>query len=512
MMPYRWVLSCLLLAACPLIARAQKASPREAVIIYKDGFVLRGKLNEKVGNIITDSASGRSFAIPSGEFAIDDHVRNINFSPGQVQKVIEIKPGESKPQTVFYRYKFIRQPLFIHPTWEFEFGSWSEKGERTVTSNSLKAPRTMTQKIAVITPQHIGAFTVSYKWDLSYFTREFGPEWTRDFLMQIINDNKELKALDEGKKQLKIATFMQEAGWDEEAETDLLRIVRNFQAEKKTAEEMLNQLKDIRANQLVETMEQRASVGQHQDAIERLEVFDRGDFPKRVSPKNRAAAQDAKIKYDKTKTAIEQAKEYLRTLPTYAPARNRPVWAKASTFIEQELNYDTIERLSTFLELAPQFELERKEKRKTTQSAEEVLALAASGWLQGKHAAFPEPKSALMLIRARELVLAYLRTNDAQERAGLLSTLKSETELPADVIVRLLSMIPPAHAEDVQKLTTTITTMTINVPDGNGSYLVQLPPEYHHLRWYPVLILLHNGREKAEDMMARFTKDAANAT
>src|SRR4029079_4233731 len=34
-------------------------------------------------------------------------------------------------------------------------------------------------------------------------------------------------------------------------------------------------------------------------------------------------------------------------------------------------------------------------------------------------------------------------------------------------------------------------------------------PDYHHRRSYPVVILLHSGREKAEEMLERFTAEAA---
>src|SRR5205814_535444 len=44
---------------------------------------------------------------------------------------------------------------------------------------------------------------------------------------------------------------------------------------------------------------------------------------------------------------------------------------------------------------------------------------------------------------------------------------------------------------------------------GGGSYVVQLPPEYHPLRSYPVVLLLSSGREKAEEMLSRFTPEAA---
>src|SRR5262249_24594367 len=42
-----------------------------------------------------------------------------------------------------------------------------------------------------------------------------------------------------------------------------------------------------------------------------------------------------------------------------------------------------------------------------------------------------------------------------------------------------------------------------------GEYVVQLPPEYHPNRSYPVLVLLHGSREKPEAMIERVSDLAA---
>ena len=48
---------------------------------------------------------------------------------------------------------------------------------------------------------------------------------------------------------------------------------------------MLDKLKKDRANLYVEAIEQASKVGQHQDAIDRLEDYTRLGYPKLVSPK-----------------------------------------------------------------------------------------------------------------------------------------------------------------------------------------------------------------------------------
>src|SRR5262249_15315952 len=155
--------------------------------------------------------------------------------------------------------------------------------------------------------------------------------------------------------------------------------------------------------------------------------------------------------------------------------KNRAVWSKATGFIADELNHDTANRLDEFLASARQYELERKNKMEISLSTEKVLGIAISGWLQGNQAALPDADAALKLALAREYVLDYLK--DENNRKGMLSSLKA-TNLPVDVLARLVRMIPPADAVAADKLTTEVQTFEAE----NGSYLVQLPPDYHHLR------------------------------
>ena len=141
MISFRWLLAVLLLGCWPLAAAAQKtAVPSEAIVIYKDRFTLKGRVNEKVSRVIFDPASGRSFSLPSGEFFIDDRVRNVLFSSNQIQKVVELKAGQIKPQTVIVRIKSYSQTLDVNPTWEIEnLSEWTKKGGIVQVSEPMAA-------------------------------------------------------------------------------------------------------------------------------------------------------------------------------------------------------------------------------------------------------------------------------------------------------------------------------------------------------------------------------------
>ena len=57
-----WWVSLLILATLPTAALAQPKR-RDAIVIFKDGFFIKGKIDEQVKDVIYDSASGQSFPI-----------------------------------------------------------------------------------------------------------------------------------------------------------------------------------------------------------------------------------------------------------------------------------------------------------------------------------------------------------------------------------------------------------------------------------------------------------------
>ena len=371
----------------------------------------------------------------------------------------------------------------------------------------------MLQKVGLLTPQYLNTYTVSYAWNQSYFTNEaeFGPELTRKIILQIFSEQKKYKEMTEAERYLELAKFMQEAGWFNEAERELVATMTNHPSAKKIVEERLKNLKEVRANLFVEATEQAASVGQHAVAEDRLSLYDKEEYHNFVSARHRLTANDLKADYEKAKTKIDEAKRLLKALPPLV--RSSKAWAKSCDFIVDELNFDTVDprkesgRLDSFLDFGQQYEMQLKNKKEPTQSIEEILALAISGWLQGNPAP-PDTKAALKLVKAREFLLEYLKTDGGLKRSEMLSQFKRDNDLPVDVIARLIRMIPPSHPHD--NLSTEVQTLQIQVPDSNGgSYLVQLPPDYHHRRSYPVMMVAHSGREKASETIKRFTEEAA---
>jgi pimeloyl-ACP methyl ester carboxylesterase len=108
------------------------------------------------------------------------------------------------------------------------------------------------------------------------------------------------------------------------------------------------------------------------------------------------------------------------------------------------------------------------------------------------------------------MVLDYQKTVNTAQRAQMLSSVVQSGSLSVDVLARVIKNLPPPAAYDSALIGSKPIKMEIDIPDSKGgSYFVQLPPGYHHHRPYPVLLVLHGVREKAEPLMERMSELAA---
>src|SRR5262249_39031211 len=162
---------------------------------------------------------------------------------------------------------------------------------------------------------------------------------------------------------------------------------------------------------------------------------------------------------------------------------------EAAKSIRDELNYDTLPRLETFLGQALDWERARKADRPPSQTPEELLAFALSGWLLGDSEAEKNPDRARRLWEARQMILEGLKGGRAPgARKRRPASFAKDKTVGVALIARRVPLRPPP--DPPEKTTTDVEELTASVPGpGNGAtYCVQLPPEYHPNRPYPVLI------------------------
>jgi pimeloyl-ACP methyl ester carboxylesterase len=511
-------LLCLSLALLALLPRPACAQYRkEGIIIFKDGFSLSGKVVEKRDYII-DPVAGQSITIPlsGGLINLDDIVRRMYFIPGQLQEVLD-KKNIDRNLIELRRFANTSQPDKILPGWQVEsFTPWNSKWERNLKVHVVRTVPNyysgyikggMDQRIVRANPQFLHIQTLKYDWDLYHLTREFSPEEIRGLLTGYFSDKKNLK---DWEKRKQIAVFLHQAGWHKEAQKELDGLVEEFPSQKEDVAGLRETIKKVLADIYVEDMERAAKVGQHQEAQDRLAVYAKDDMASLVSEENVLRAAEIKTKYDAQGDKIAQAKMLLQALPKLVPAASKKVWTNAAERILQELNYDTFPRLETFLTFGQQHLREVKDKVHSSQQAEEVLALAVSGWLLGNAAAEADVQNAFLLLRTRDMVLEYQKTENTVLRAKMLMAVFQGSSLSLDVLARMIKNLPPPRAYDKTKIGSRPIKLDIDIADSKGgTYYVQLPPEYHHERPYPVLLMLHGAREKPDAMLERISDLAA---
>ncbi len=93
---------------------------------------------------------------------------------------------------------------------------------------------------------------------------------------------------------------------------------------------------------------------------------------------------------------------------------------EAASLIRADLNFENVARLDAFLGQARQAERFRKKGKKSDTTPEQLLSLAVTGWLLGSASAETSAETAVRLWRGREMILAYLRSDDGGERQQIL--------------------------------------------------------------------------------------------
>jgi acetyl esterase/lipase len=498
----------LLLAAVPALALLLPAPGRADYVFLHDGFTLHGQV-QREGTIHQDP-SGQTLWIPKlGSFyLVDDYARKVVFSERQVS---EARPDPAN-RRVLESYS-LRPALFRHPgvpiiqSIRMERAErWEPNGERavtfTTTTRSGLTRLTYTQCISNITPHRVRVDARGCHWTCSILTSEFAP----DDLLPIIRRHLEQKGTDTLERHFSIFRFCVQAGWYEEAEAELKAIAETFPGEKDKLEQPRKELRQLQAGRALDDLERALRAGQFDKARQVLAGFPEEEATPAVRNKvrglrRRLAEQQADL--DATRKLLAAVRQQAAAPPGQHP------FDPALAEIEAALNLDTCGRLEPFLTLARQEERHRAQGRKPDLEPDQLLALAVSGWIMGPAGAENQPRSAAQLWQARVFLREYLRTRDAQRREQLLAAYQKGEARRFDEIVQLIELLPPPLAErappkDAAEMT------TLPEPGAEAvKYRLQLPPEYHHHRAYPVLLLLHNTAESPKEAMSPWAELAA---
>jgi len=535
-----------LFALALLFAAAVAAQPAE-VVILRDGFMIQGRVRKETQSVSDPFSKSLVMLKAGGLDFVDDGPRMTIFSShhkqlGEISKDVKIRPEYKAYGNPFK----VRRSAHALPgmTGIKDAPDYDEKWRRTM---KVSLPNNdwdkIEQQVTYLDPYCCYIVSTTHLWTQTFRTNELHPQMVR----KLLSTHPELVEKD-GKtdpaKRVAIARFLKDVGWLNAAKDELDALKKAvpgpYSKETQEAFDALGKQVDQGAAELVVNEAEAAlGAGRYRRAAEVLALFpEKSADPRDVERATRymARLKTANEQFDAAKkhlrTLIDEATGLAGTAPFLAvgggsiltawPRGRTSPLAGAAEFVLAELHPDSVGRIEFFVNLANQVDRERSMGQPPTKTPDELLAMAVSGWVKGKNGATPDIALALRLWNAREMVLAYQRGGNLNERRDLASAyMKSPSPLPLDELVQVISLLPPAEPENLNARTGTLMAGA-GVPEGvyrrrsapygehpaGIDYLVKLPPEYQHGRAYPVIVALTQPGTEPEKFIGGFAHEA----
>lgn len=512
-------------------------------IFLKDGFILRGKVQEEGKMVIDRTEDGPILEfVRNGMLYMDDGCRRVIFNPQHVAHI------EQKKIDTTYDLKFDAGIYYVDarpapPILEIEETSdWGPDWRRTLRYRSFKNESgdikkiqfTLNQQLTRLTPEYAIADNKHTRYQLRshYLTREFGPEQVR-FLLASHKDLKDDPKLDDEKRidrRFRIFHFLAQAEWLAEASEELERIAQDFPKAKERVNEARKNLAALKAIQLYDDIKRAHDAGQYPWVKKRFAKLPDSGLPEKMLTEMR----ELKAEYEAAEANLELARRFLKELPNLLTADElevRPVLLDAARSIREELHLEhflkskaelrggdkegvRVGRLETFLAQAQQLERDRKQNNgKSEVRPVEVLSLAVTGWLLGGRSAENKPEFARQLWLARKFALEYQKTVGVNARLKLYKTYLNEQSrrnpaISVEEFAQMLPFLPPAEPPAMNSTGEMEFTADSMRGGRQVHYWVHVPPEYHPGRPWPVLVIAHMSSETAKDALARWSEQA----
>jgi dienelactone hydrolase len=508
---------------------------RADLVFLKDGFTLHGKVRQD-GVTHFEGASGPLW-MPKNLYWVDADARAVIFSTRQVEDA-DKRDLTREADIVKVNRRVSRLDNWVVPPVQHivEITPWNDKWERVYR---LRRPSddlilNIGQRLSVLTPHYARVEGLRYNWSQFYLTSELGPATVRTLLAQH-PDFQETAGVDPAKR-FRLYRFFVQAGWYDLAEQEL-EALKGFPDQKDKIDEGRAHLRKLRLQQRYDDLAQAHQAGRHQWVQERLAEFPQEGVEEKLLDRVRALQAG----YEAGNLNLALARRYLQELPAQiGDPSQRQLFSEMAAAIRTDLSHDTVGRLDAFLGLAQQAERERRQDKQPELGPDQLLALAVSGWLLGNSSAEAKVDTARRLWRTRAFVLAYQRMANPADRRGALYEYQRGETVAFDELAQLIGFLPPpepfnpwlsamsqllaqspvcplasapwALASGAGPLAPGPFELQVQLPGDRfkgPTYYVQLPPEYHLGRSYPVLLVLHQGGERPLEMLRRWSDLAA---
>jgi pimeloyl-ACP methyl ester carboxylesterase len=482
--------------AVAIIIAARPAAA--ATLLLKDGRTLEGRYAE-LTSVAENPLAPKT---PAGEVAltpllvIDDGLRRTYIHRNQVREILEQNSSRDVRINIWQPVAErgggvgrIGQAVRVTP--------FDEYGRRIYEMRSTEGRLSVVQGITQITPlytkvQGLTGGNRPIVWDMRLATSGI----PRDTLSRILSAAVRRDDL-EGRLQV-VRLYLQSERY-RDAGTELEQILKDF-PERKDLEQDIRQLRQLAARLILKEIELRAEAGQHERVRMFLEQFPSegvaGETLAEVRERlDKYAAEDAR-----RKNVLDELKAQVSKI---ADANGRRLADDFAKEITNDANAEAIERLASFERLADD----------SAMSPEQKAALAISGWLVGANQATDNFQVAVSMARVRDMVRQYLGEGDAQIRSQLAGELVDMEGATVERVAQILKLMKPpmASAKQAERgpglFELSFRGMT---GEGDGRYLVQLPPEYDPLRHYPAIVALADAGVTPEQMLDYWAGPVAN--
>lgn len=418
-----------------------------------------------------------------------DGLKRVVVRDSKVEKMVagnDYKAGE--------RFQLI-QPITVHAgrmpeeVISVEAGPWDDRGRRTFRYFGSRANRAIAMEQAII---EIGPHIVKYRGIDGFWVGVVETSQVpRPVIMALIGRVDQKNA----EERERVIRFLMDAGWYPEARAELERVIKDFPGADlaQRAAGALVYITQAEATQRRAEMDLRQRAQQFQAVRRLLETFQAKDIDAALLVDVREVQRrDLQQQQADKALAVD-----LRRLAGRMPPEVRTHWQKPVVEILKAIDEapDAVRG---------RFTAWRKAKDDPRTTDEQRFALAMSGYVVGQDMAGTDLNAADALWRARDAARGYLTLADPSERSGEAARLEG-LPWPAamgvadpvhrlELLTRVVQLMPPPRHDPDQEIDKPILHRVLE--DENAvptDYAVKLPPEYHPLRNYPALVVLHSG-------------------
>ena len=474
------------------------------LIYLKDGYVLEGKV-KRDHQLELDPATKEPVAYPRGLFQVDDGCRRVHFLPSQA-RIAEREETLKEEKFASSKMIFIPHNRPMPSIWEvLQVEPWDEKWERGFIFNGPTGKVGLKQHLGAITPTWARADAINrHRWGCMYLTREFDDKTLRGLFDNHpdIMDKESLPLPDRITRKLRRIDFWLQAGRFNEAAKESESLKKLGGDSPRQAEEALATIAKIRAREELERVKRLINGHQFKSAAKALASFPENDATEKTAGEFRALRADMD-------SLAEREREHLDLLAwveSGLPAKEELKGAIAD--IRSYFHADGMDRLESFLGQA------RSAKKASGDGAPgdkapSLAALAVSGWILGNAGADPSVAGATDLVQLRRHVLNYLSCKDLERRGSILGQIRQAlNRRKFEELCQMLPYLPPVHPENPVPYSFREFIPAVTEP-GKPRYAIQVPPDYHPGRHWPLLVALHGSGETLKDHADKWSKAAA---